>query len=47
MRAVVFAACLAVAGALITVGMWGVRESAGYVTAGLVVGGWSWLVLSE
>lgn len=47
MRAVLFAGCLAIAATLITIGVHQLDPAAGYVTAGIGVGVWSWLVLSE
>lgn len=42
-----FALALLVSGALVTTGVCLVSVSAGLVVAGLVVGLWAWLVLSE
>jgi hypothetical protein len=46
-REIVFAAILAGACALIISGVWILSEAAGRITGGLLIAGWSWLVLSD
>lgn len=46
MREITFAVALAVAGALIATGAFLIHDAAGFVVAGVLVGAWSWLVLS-
>lgn len=46
-RELFFAAALAVCSAVVTFGMYLVSVPAGFITGGLLFGGWSWLVLAE
>lgn len=46
-RVVVFAVLLAAAGGLVVAGAWRLDESFGLVVAGVLLAGWSWLILSD
>ncbi len=47
MRELIFAVLLAAAGALIVLGFFDMYRPAGFVSAGVLLGGWSWLVLAD
>lgn len=45
-REIVFAVALAIAGGLLTKGMFELAESVGWIAAGVLLAVWTWLVLS-
>jgi hypothetical protein len=47
MRAWILAALLALAGALVVVGVALLSEPVAWIVGGLLLAGWSWLVLAE